>query len=328
MARTRSGRVTGGLARLDVRWGAPSVAHTLAQGMAGKAAITNDLSWKSGRRPSRSGVTPSRTHSVKMVSMNIPTGFQDRLLQAARLLCVFMAGSALMVSAPAPEVAAQKLGTVPQRSAQTAETPANQQPTAQPQDTAERAAVTGFRSAHWGMTEAQVKTAIQKDFNLSPDKIQTQENLSERTTVLTITVDDLLEGVGKARVSYTLGYSTKKLIQVNVAWGTAIDPQVKPERIVAGANQLRTLFLSSGYVPETVVSNAPSGSGAITVFMGEDADKHMTVLSLVTSSEASGQQKQQRKGNAPSTGTGIVLLLSYVQDPRNPDVYRLKKGQF
>ena len=263
---------------------------------------------------------------MKMVSMNISGGFQDHLLQAVRSLCIFMAGFALMVIAPVAEVAAQKPGTVPQPSA--AETPANQQPTAQPQtqDTAERAAVTGFRSARWGMTEAQVKTAIQKDFNISPDKIQTEENLGERTAVLTVTVDDLLEGVGKARVSYILGYSTKKLIQVNVVWGTAIDPQVKPERVVAGANQLRTLFLGSGYVPETVVSNIPSGSGAITVFQGEDADKHMTVLRLVTSSEASGRQKQQSKGNTP--GTGIVLLLSYVQDPRNPDVYRLKKGQF
>jgi hypothetical protein len=263
-----------------------------------------------------------------MVSINIHTGFQDSLMQAIRLLCFLMAGSALMVIVPAPEVAAQKPGTVPQRSAQTAETPANPQPAAQPQtqDAAERAAVTGFRSARWGMTEAQVKTAIQKDFNISPDKVQTEENLGERTAVLTVTVDDLLEGAGKARVSYILGYSTKKLIQVNVVWGTTIDPQVKPERVVAGANQLRTLLLSSGYVPDTVVSNIPSGSGAITVFQGEDADKHMTVLRLVTSSEASGQPKQQRKSNAP--GTGIVLLLSYVQDPRNPDVYRLKKGQF
>ena len=106
-----------------------------------------------------------------MVSMNISGGFQDHLLQAVRLLCIFMAGFALMVIAPVAEVAAQKPGTVPQPSAP--ETPANQQPTAQPQtqDTAERAAVTGFRSARWGMTEAQVKTAIQKDFNISSDKI-------------------------------------------------------------------------------------------------------------------------------------------------------------
>src|SRR5215212_3471688 len=263
-----------------------------------------------------------------MVSMNRAAHVQGRLMRTKKFFCVFIAGSALMVIAPAAEIAAQKPGTVPQGSAQTAETPANQQPAAQPQtqDTAERAAVAGFRSARWGMTEAQVKTAIQKDFNISPDKVQTEENLGERTAVLMVTVDDLLEGVGKARISYILGYSTKKLIQLNVFWGTTIDPQLKPERIVAVANQLRTLFLSAGYVPETVVSNIPSGSGAITVFQGEDADKHMTVLRLVTSSEASGQQKQQRKGNAP--GAGIVLLLSYVQDPRNPDVYRLKKGQF
>jgi hypothetical protein len=260
--------------------------------------------------------------------MNLPSEFQDRLLRAARLLGVFIAAAALTAIAPATEVMAQKSVTVPQRSAQTVEAPANQQPTAQPQtpDAAERAAVTGFRSARWGMTEAQVKASIHKDFNISPDKIQMEENLGERTTVLTITVDELLDSVGKARVSYILGHSTKKLIQVNVVWGTAIDPQVKPERVVAGANQLRTLFLSSGYVPDTVVSNAPAGSGAITVFQGEDADKHMTVLRLVTSPAVSGRQKQQHKGNVPSTG--IVLLLSYVQDPRNPDVYRLKKGLF
>jgi hypothetical protein len=240
---------------------------------------------------------------------------------------MFIAGSALAATALVVEVAAQKSGITQQRSAETAEVPANQQPTVQPRipDTAERAAVTGFRSARWGMTEAQVKAAIQKDFNIPPDKVHVGDNLSERTTVLTITVDDLLESLGKARVSYILGHSTKKLIQVNVVWGTAIDPQAKLERIVAGANQLRTLFLSSGYAPDTLVSNTPVGSGAITVFQGEDADKHMTVLRLVTS-EASRNPKQQNKDNSP--GGSIALLLSYVQDPRNPDVYRLKKGQF
>ena len=81
----------------------------------------------------------------------------------------------------------------------------------------------------WGMTEAQVKAAILKDFNIAADKVQTEENSSERTTVLSITVNELLEGAGKARVSYILGYSSKKLIQVNVVWGTSIDPQAKPE---------------------------------------------------------------------------------------------------
>ena len=186
--------------------------------------------------------------------------------------------------------------------------------------------VTGFRDAKFGMTEAEVRATIIKSFGLKTSDIATTTNPVEGTTVLTVKVASLDPAPGTARVAYILGSKTKKLIQVNVVWGTTIDPQVKPERIVAGANQLRTLFLSAGYVPETVVSNIPSGSGAITVFQGEDADKHMTVLRLVTSSEASARQKQQRKGNAPDTA--VVLLLSYVQDPRNPDVYRLKKGQF
>ncbi len=193
------------------------------------------------------------------------------------------------------------------------------------QATTERVQVEGFRSTRWGMTEAQVKAAIQKDFNIALDKEQAEENPSERTTVLSVTVNDLLEGAGKARISYILGYTTKKLIQVNIIWGTTIDPQVKPDRIVAGANQLRTLFVNSGYDRETVASNVATADGSITVFQGQDSDKHMTLLRLV-STPAPVPSKQ--RGKAEAAGPTVVLLLSYLLDARNPDVYRLKKGQF
>jgi hypothetical protein len=193
------------------------------------------------------------------------------------------------------------------------------------QDTSEHIQVEGFRSAHWGMTDAQVKAAIQKDFNIPPNKVPTEENPSERTTVLSISVNDLLEGTGKARISYILGYSTKKLIQANIVWGTTVDPQAKPERIVAAANQLRALFLSSGYDPDTVASNVATADGTITVFQGQDAEKHTTLLRLV-STPAPAPSKQQ--GKTQAAGPTVVLLLSYVLDARNPDVFRLKKGQF
>ena len=193
------------------------------------------------------------------------------------------------------------------------------------QDTTERVQVEGFRSARWGMTEAQVKAAIQKDFNVPVDKEQAEENPSERTTVVSITVNDLLEGAGKARISYILGYTTKKLIQVNIIWGTTIDPQVKPDRIVAAANQLRTLFINSGYDRETVASNVATTDGSITVFQGQDSDKHMTLLRLV-STPAPAPSKQ--RGKTETAGPTVVLLLSYLLDARNPDIYRLKKGQF
>ena len=114
----------------------------------------------------------------------------------------------------------------------------------------EQVKLEGFRSARWGMDAAQVKAAIQKDFAIAADKVKTEENAAERTTILTVTVNDILEGAGPARVSYVLGFKTKKLIQVTILWGTPVDPQAHPDKIVAAANQLRQLFLDSGYQPD------------------------------------------------------------------------------
>jgi len=182
--------------------------------------------------------------------------------------------------------------------------------------------VEGFRSAQWGMTEAQVKAAIGKDFKIAPEKIKGEENLAERTHVLTILVADLLEGAGTARVSYIFGYATKKLIQVNLLWGTAIDPQIPADKILAAADQLRQLFLESGYEPQSIVTNARISDGEVLVFKGEDADKHATVLRLAAVAHPA------RKGSPEKPAAATALALSYILDPHAPDIYRLKKGQF
>jgi hypothetical protein len=182
--------------------------------------------------------------------------------------------------------------------------------------------VEGFRSARWGMDAAQVKAAILKDFGISAEKVKTEENAAERTTILSVTVNDLLEGAGPARVSYVFGFKTKKLIQVTILWGTSVDPQAHPDKIVTAANQLRQLFLDSGYQPETVVSNARMADGTILVFQGQDADKHTTVLRLATTAPPP-------KGSKPeAAGGSVALSLSYTLDSRSPDIFRLKKGQF
>jgi hypothetical protein len=188
----------------------------------------------------------------------------------------------------------------------------------------EPAHVDGFRSAKWGMTEAEVKTAITNDFKIPADKLKAEPNPNERTTVLTIQVPDLIDGAGIARVSYIFGYTTKKLIQANLVWGTPVDPQAKPEGIVAAANQLRDLFMSSGYEPGTVVANARANDGEVIVFEGQDADKHTTLLRLVAGQQPAADKDAKKDKPAPVT----ALFLSYILDSRNPDIYRLKKGQF
>jgi hypothetical protein len=267
------------------------------------------------------GRAPPDRVTVTVMSKHMPvTPLWACLRAAARIVSLTLCGLGIaLFLPPIIDGAAQKPSTASENAAQTGRHATTQAP----QEATERAEVLGFRSARWGMTETQVKTAIQKDFNIAAEKVRVEENPSERTSVLNITVDELLESAGKAHVSYILGYSSKKLIQVNVAWGTAVDPQSRPERVVAAANQLLRLFLGSGYEPDTVVSNTPSRDGGIVVFQGQDADKHMTVLRLMSGKAPAA--KQHRKDE---TRTSVALLLSYLQDARNPDVYRLKKGQF
>jgi hypothetical protein len=227
----------------------------------------------------------------------------------AAVIAVLLLNPAVAVSQPAPPASDQRQPPGPTA------TPSESEPV-------EQAKVEGFRSARWGMDAAQVKAAIHKDFGVPADKVKTEENAAERTTVLTIAVNDLLEGAGPARISYILGYKTKKLIQATVLWGTPIDPQAQPEKVVAAANQLRQLFLDSGYQPETVVANARMADGTILVFQGQDTDKHTTVLRLANTAAPTKGSK------AEAAGASVVLSLSYILDSRSPDIFRLKKGQF
>ncbi len=213
------------------------------------------------------------------------------------------------------------LALPPSTSAQAAAAPADTSSAQPPAAGGETARVEGFRNAKWGMTEAEVKAAITAEFKIPADKLKVEPNPNERTTVLTIQVPDLIEGAGVARASYIFGYTTKKLIQVNLVWGTPVDPQAKAEGVVAAANQLRDLLLNAGYDPSTIVANARTNDGEVIVFQGQDADKHTTLLRLVSAQPPSEKDKKEKP---PVT----ALFLSYILDTKTPDIFRLKKGQF
>jgi len=107
-------------------------------------------------------------------------------------------------------------------------------------------------------------------------------------------------------------------------WGTALEPQSTPQKIVAAADQLRELFLASGYDPKTVVANTKMADGSIVVFEGQDADKHSTLLRLAT-----GNVSPPDKDGKPGAPVEMATLsLSYILDAHDPDIFRLKKGSF
>lgn len=204
-------------------------------------------------------------------------------------------------------------------------TPANaQNPPASPPATAaqpaKQAKVEGFRNARFGMTEAQIRDAIGKDFKLSGDAIQRLEDPTERTSALLVKVDNLLPDSGPAVVAYMMGYKSKKLFRVNVIWGQEIGSPVKPEQIVGAANALRNYLVAQGYRQDTLILNQALSPDNVLVFQGTDGQGRLTELILGVTS------KPPAKPDAPPDVTGASMRLSYVEKPNDPDIYRVPGG--
>ncbi len=179
--------------------------------------------------------------------------------------------------------------------------------------------LTGFRAAQFGMDEEQVRKAIVADFGKeAADRATTQENLAEKTKVISLTVKDLFEGAGTGSVSYVFGYKSQKLIQVALLWSAQTDPELKPDTLFSSANVLQGYFVGQGYVPATVVTNAMIGSG-ILMFRGSDKDENTAMLLLQGAFVGEGDKRNL---------TPNALLLYYIADAKNPDVFRIEPGKF
>ena len=179
--------------------------------------------------------------------------------------------------------------------------------------------VEGFRSAKFGMNEADVRAAIAKDFGAKPDAIKSQDNPAELTRSVLLTVPDLLPTGGTAEVSYVFGYKSKSLIQVGTVWSKATDPALTPERLFSNANILRAHFLGEGFKPDSIAVNTPVNGGVL-MFRGSDAKDRSVILLLQGTFEA--------KENNQRILTPTGLLLFYVADTKSPDVFKLPPGQF
>lgn len=212
--------------------------------------------------------------------------------------------------------AAQPVASV----AQTAATPAPVSPSTATPASVEKPAldIKGFRSASFGAAEADVRAAAVKDLGVTADAIKTSQNLAERTELLTVRAPDVLPDGGAADVAYSLGYKTKKLIQVSVTWSKLTDDKLTAERLLQNGESLRDYFQSEGYVPASVATNVAIKDGLL-LFRGNDAQGRSTILLLqgVTKGE---------KGSREFAPTALVLI--YVADAKNPDVYRVPAGKF
>jgi hypothetical protein len=180
-------------------------------------------------------------------------------------------------------------------------------------------AVEGFRSAKFGMDEKAVRAAIKADFGIDAKGVRTETNPLEKTTALVVEVPALDPG-GKAQVAYILGYSSAKLIQVNVVWGAPIEPKATAEQLSGAATLLRNYFAQQAFAPDRRVQDQRLQDGSLLYFQGRDDKARQVSVMLL------GANVVAKEGEKP---TPIYSLrLSYIANPQAPDVFQLKAGSF
>ena len=180
------------------------------------------------------------------------------------------------------------------------------------------AVVSGFRSAQFGMNERDILKAIRNDFGLEKKQVSRQVHPNEKTISLEIKVSKLLPESDPAKIFYILGYKTRRLIHINVIWGRPVMKDPNAEAVVATANQLRNHFVQKKYQKEGFAYNHQLGEGLILVFQGKDRKGRAARL-LLSNPKSEGDKK---------AGENIALTLSYIERPEDPDVYRIKEGDF
>lgn len=189
---------------------------------------------------------------------------------------------------------------------------------------AENAQVEGFRSARFDMTEAELQQAIAADFKLTPQQILKQVNKVDRTTILSIKVTELLPESGAAQINYKLGFKNKKLIQVDVIWGPAVDPKVTSASLTAILINMRQYLQERGFPKEKILVNATTAQPNILLaFRGEDDKGRIVALLGQFKYDPKAEPDKRLKSDDPQ-----AVILSYVLDPKNPDIFRIEKGKF
>ena len=187
--------------------------------------------------------------------------------------------------------------------------------------------VTGFRSAHFGMDEAQVKAAIQSDFSVKAEDIKVTPNAMERTTALVISLPSLEPGPGPASVVYILGYKSKKLVQVNLVWTQAGEAGASDggPYLVAGM-QHANYFNGFTWRDGNVTLTAPAGANRLLVFGAEDA--RTGAVQVVAEGITFDRKADGRIEAVPQAAATITLRVAYIANLATPDVFRIEPGRF
>jgi hypothetical protein len=184
--------------------------------------------------------------------------------------------------------------------------------------------VTGFRDARFGMTEPEVRAAIKKSFAAKDEDIKTGSNPTEGTTLLSTRVNSLDPGPGPTIVTYIFGNKSKKLIQVNVAWGE--DAPNDANAIIGAGARLERYFQSFSWRKDTTRMGVPVGENTVVLFAGEDEKKG--AVRVIIDGVKYQMHREGKETSSPDPKGPPKLVINYIADRENPDIAKIEPGKF
>jgi hypothetical protein len=220
--------------------------------------------------------------------------------------------------------AALLLASPPMQSPLAAAQPTPSKPSAK---TAADGRIEGYRSARWGMTEAEVRAVIRKDFGLAESAIQIAENPAERTKALVIQIPELAPAPTPAMVSYIFGATSRRLMHVNVVWADAAPTAERRREFAAAGLQLSEYFRTLPVQPRLAGPGGALSDRAVLMFVATDAQG----AALEVAAEGIEFQVLARDGkstNSSAPSGPVALRVSYIANALTPDVSVLKPGSF
>jgi len=180
--------------------------------------------------------------------------------------------------------------------------------------------IDGFRSAKFGMSETETLKAIKGDFALSNNAISQTTNPVTGTHLLKISVKNLLPNSGQAVVTYSFGYKSDKLDEIDVTWD-AKDPGNSPAVLLQNGAVLQNYFLSENFPPGSVTGSALLTNGNLLLFRASDSAGHGVAMFI------SGPATHDAANNKTNI-TPADLTVAYAADPMHPDVFKVTPGAF
>jgi hypothetical protein len=188
--------------------------------------------------------------------------------------------------------------------------------------------ITGFRSAKFGMTQAQVRAAAAADFGAAI-KITENGNPAEGTTALQLDVAHLDPGPGAAQVTYIFGATSHTLAHVNVVWVTGPEPTADERAgIVTAAIQLAHYFQTLPEPLKASLAAQPIGPNGLMLFAGVDQQGAGIEVAAEGISYQVTAKSDDKKTDSPAPKGPALLRISYIRNVANPDIIHIKPGAF